>query len=344
MVNEKIANQNTLPMPSHKRRSNHPSRPLSHTRGFTLIELLVVIVIIAIVAAMLLPALSKAKTKAQGITCMNNTHQLTLAWRLYSEDNNDRLCLSSDDGNGTRPYLAAISPAPNANMQNNYAWTWSHMSFTGGTTPGAQYNWDTKADIELRPLWQYNKSSQIYRCPADKSTVLDDQGNTVSRVRSFSMNFFVGGFAGGSAAGGIGVRNWGNSYPVYYKMNDLTALGSSPGAARTYVFVDERSDCINWGNFMTDMSGYPLTSTANPSPGLYEWNEDLPASYHNLACGFSFADGHSEIHRWHDGTTTPPLAANGQLSGGKGTGQQWFAPYSKDVAWMQDVTARPIQK
>jgi len=336
MVNENSLNQQILSMPTHNCSSHNPRK----IQGFTLIELLVVIVIIAIVAAMLLPVLSKAKTKAMGITCMNNTHQLTLAWRLYSEDNNDRLCLSSDDGNGTLPYLAVASKNPT----NNWAWTWSKMSFSGGTTPGAQYNWDTKADIELRPLWQYNKSPQIYRCPADKSTVLDDQGNTVSRVRSFSMNFFMGGFAGGSAAGGVGVRGWGSSYPVYYRMGDLTALGSSPGAARTYVFVDERSDCINWGNFMTDMSGYPTSPTANPSPGLYEWNEDLPASYHNLACGFSFADGHSEIHRWHDGTTTPPIAPNGQLAGGKGSGQQWFAPYSKDVAWMQDVTVRPIPK
>jgi prepilin-type N-terminal cleavage/methylation domain-containing protein len=329
MVNEKIVNQYTLPMPSHSRRSNR------HSRGFTLIELLVVIVIIAIVAAMLLPALSKAKTKAMGITCMNNTHQLTLAWRLYSEDNNDRLCLSSDDGNGTLPDLAVCAKNPT----NNWAWTWSKMSNVGGTGAG-EYNWKTAADIELRPLWQYNKSPQIYRCPADKSTVQDDQGNTVSRVRSFSMNFFMGGFAGASAAGGIGVRGWGNSYPIYYRMGDLTALGTSPGASHTYVFVDERSDCINWGNFMTDMSGYPVTASANPSPGLYEWNEDLPASYHNLACGFSFADGHSEIHRWRDGTTTPPL---GQAQG-KGSGTQFFAPYSKDVAWMQDVTVRPIPR
>jgi prepilin-type processing-associated H-X9-DG protein len=149
------------------------------------------------------------------------------------------------------------------------------------------------------------------------------------------MNFFLGGFAGVNAASGTGVHNWGNNYPVYLKFSDLNDLGSAPGPSKTFVFIDERSDCINWGNFMTDMLGY------NPSyPASWEWNEDLPASYHNNACGLSFADGHSEIHRWKDGTTMPTLA-NGVLQGGRGSGTTWPAHYSLDVAWMQDVTVRP---
>src|SRR5262245_50240254 len=136
-------------------------------RGFTLIELLVVIAIIAILAAMLLPALNKAKLKTQGIQCMNNHKQLCLAWRLYAEDNKDTLVYASDDGTGA------------SNPFNQYSWTLSHMDFN----PANQANWDVNYDLAQRPLWPYSgKASGIYRCPADHSFVKTDTGEIKPRV------------------------------------------------------------------------------------------------------------------------------------------------------------------
>jgi len=278
-------------------------------RGFTLIELLVVIAIIAILAGMLLPALSKAKSKAQGIQCLSNGRQLSLGWMMYAQDSNDRIVYASDDGKGNK------TPA------NAYAWTSQHLDYT----PNPK-NWDPAADIMLGPLWPYYKNPGIYKCPADHSFVMVD-GAPKPRVRTISMNLFLGGFAGPDPTGGLGPRVSG--FKIYFKLSDIAKLGT-PSPTKTFLFLDEREDVINWGNFATDMDGfYP------PSPGAYAFDQDLPGFYHNGACGFSFCDGHSEIHKWRDPRTMPPLQV------GVYTIQTWPVPRDQDVAWLQDHTTRP---
>jgi prepilin-type N-terminal cleavage/methylation domain-containing protein len=278
-------------------------------KAFTLIELLVVIAIIAILASLLLPALSRAKQKAQAVYCLNNHRQLTIAWRLYADDSNDRLVYASGDValDENTPVLP-----PNANPLNQYAWCLSDMDFS----PANRYNWDITLDIMKRPLWKYTKSATIYKCPADHSTVTLNDGTVKPRSRTMSMNLYVGGF--------LGQATWpfAANYMVYSKLSDFVAPVSGP-ADKIFVFLDMREDVINWGNFMTHTDGF-----VPAQPALYKFTGDFPGIEHNLACGFSFADGHSEMQRWKDPRT---IAAT-----------QTSSPNNFDVSWLQDHSTRRI--
>jgi prepilin-type N-terminal cleavage/methylation domain-containing protein/prepilin-type processing-associated H-X9-DG protein len=253
--------------------ANRKQRP-----GFTLIELLVVIAIIAVLAAFVMPALSKARMRAQAISCLNNSRQLGLAWQLYTDDHESLL-----------PYNLLMTEF---SFRTNLNWVNNVMT---GDLSSDNTNVATITGASLGPY--VGGVTSIFHCPSDHALSATQSGAGWSaRIRSYSMNAMVGN-AGAISAGGVNVNN-----PGYKQFFKITQIQQS---SEIFVFLDEHPDSIN--------DGYFLNKEAPPVNGAYgvntavsaEWT-DLPASYHNQSAVFSFADGHASLRRWLNANTIHP--------------------------------------
>jgi prepilin-type N-terminal cleavage/methylation domain-containing protein/prepilin-type processing-associated H-X9-DG protein len=237
--------------------------------GFTLIELLVVIAIIAILAAMLLPALSRAKQQAQGVHCLNNEKQMTLAWVMYSGDFLDLLV--PDVGDAQTYPTDAIGYYTNGTF--NYG-QWVTGVVNGNPSDGISGTYDETNSYLLTAtlLYPYLKAVGSYKCPADPGNPPNSPLGG-GRVRSISMQNYMNGEGGNIDK---------NDFAWYSKFNQIRQ------PAGFFVFLDEKPSSINDGYYEVIMPS---------SSGSVEV-QDNPSQVHNNACGFGFCDGHAEIHQW----------------------------------------------
>jgi len=226
--------------------------------AFTLIELLVVIAIIAILAALLVPALARARDKALTAACLNNLKQLETCWHLYAGDNNDLLV----PNNSVYGQNLAIEIAKGA--------SWCLGS--------ARYD-TTTTNVENGLLFPYNRAVAIYHCPADRSTIEDQGGNKLSqpRNRSYNQSQSVNGYPEFNS---FMLAN----IPCFKKLTQITA----PNSAQCLVFIDEHEDTLLDAQF-----GMPTDHYG----GSTKW-WDMPANRHGQGANLSFADGHVEHWRW----------------------------------------------
>ena len=272
----------------------------NHDRGFTLIELLVVIAIIAILAAMLLPALASAKRKAYATQCVSNVKQLQLGWIMYAGDFNDA-CMPNSPSTGNGATWVGNNP--------------EDWGFRDANTNALLYQTNLMAGYMTAQLG-------VYRCPADN--INSDNGQ---RIRTYSMQ----GQVGIASLGYVGQTYAKN----YLKMGQITG---NPGPSDLIVFLEENGVALSGSG---GMDGYLQINPAYNSTGGYDGQAnfpDIPGSYHKWSCGMSFADGHSEIHKWFNPglkinvTKNMTSFGNTGLSVGSATGStaedwRWFTSH-----------------
>jgi prepilin-type processing-associated H-X9-DG protein len=243
--------------------------------AFTSIELLVVIATLGLLVMMLLPALAKTGSNSKASQCLNNLHQLQHGWIIYSTDNNDRIVPTVGQGS----LQVSLLPNPYTDPGNpENQWVYGNVQ-----SPAAAANVNL---LKLGLIFPYAPNVALFKCPADRRTVFF--GGTpppgavnAPTVRSISMNGYMSPIEDNIQTSTAPLNQ---NYRIFRKQSDIAVMG----AANCWVMLDENPWSINDGWFCAD-----------PSPSASFW-VDKPATYHNNACGLSFADGHTEMHKWSD--------------------------------------------
>jgi prepilin-type N-terminal cleavage/methylation domain-containing protein/prepilin-type processing-associated H-X9-DG protein len=271
-----------------------PARFLRQREAFTLIELLVVIAIIAILAALLLPALARAKSRAYRIQCLNNLKQIQLVFAMYPGDNAEQL-----PPNG---YSMNANPPPGVNCL--WVMGGEHI-FPNGFT-----NTDFLINPQYSLFADYLKSTTVYKCPADRTTI-NLGGGEWARVRNYALNsFFNWQFPAGDPMSDP-------NYLSFTKTSELAVAGGSD----LFTFIDTAP--LNICN-----SGFKIYMGTR----TFFWHR--PTVEHENSGTVAFADGHVEVRSWRN-----PATIAAARDGGYGDGAHFTIGDSSanpDFKWLQD--------
>ncbi len=261
------------------------------TRGFTRVELVTLATVVALLGLVLLPVLGDSERHNRAVVCSINAKNLLGGWSAFAADHADAL-----------PF--------NANAPiGQYDWCGSSFLDLNPSNPN---NWNHDIYTKRAQLWPYVLDTSAFTCPDDPTRARaasgPDAGRYVPRIRSYSMNNWIGG------------RAWTSGpWIVYTNLAQVTAAAPD----RLWVLMDEHPDGINDGFFVIDMTGYPT------SPGQTRI-VDFPAPYHGRGATLGFADGRAEVRVWRDNRTVPP----------GGLVLNVAQPNNPDIIWLQERSTR----